>query len=622
MNDNYYSANSIKQRYRFRIYVLMFFILTVLLFYIGYIFHLQITKGREYKNRARRVASRSIPIPAQRGEIFDRTHDEPLVINVDSFAVNIIPAELDNEQLNKVADRLSNLLPMTSFEILQKIPPQYRNLYQPIEIKSGVSFDTITRIAEHIEDYPGVSWQSKPIRNYLKTNSLVHLIGHVGGITNEELQVLYNQGYSINSVIGKSGIEKQYDQLLRGTNGRRYNVVDVRGRQVGSGDMTAEPPENGKNLVLTIDRHIQKLAEEALGPRMGSVVVLKPATGEILAMVSYPWYDPNEFYTDRSEQSYRAYALDPQHPFLNRAVQSSYAPASTFKVIMSTAALEEEAIDPNREIVCHGSLWVGNREFKCHVEEGHGPMNLRSGFAESCNVYFYTLGLNYLGIETIVKYAKQFGYGEYTGIDIPGEAKGLVPTPAWKDRTHNSTWVGGDTANISIGQGFLNVTPIQMANTIAMIANEGVVYKPHLLKEVHDPVNGQLIDAVEPQVLRTSSIRKETFEKVKRNMRYVITDGTAEVVITTEAVKVAGKTGTGEAGYEDSWNAWFAAYGPYDAPPEDQLVVVTMVEAGNEWEWWAVRAANIIFQGIFAEQNYDEAIEALKWGWLHNDRLQ
>lgn len=622
MNENYYSANSIKHRYRFRIYLLMFFILAVILFYLGYIFHLQITKGMEFKNRARRVASRSISIPAQRGEIFDRNNDEPLVINVDSFAVNVIPAELDDDQLNMVAERLDKLLPMTSSEILLKIPPQYRNLYQPVEIKSGVAFDTITRIAEHIEDYPGVSWQSKPIRRYLETDSLVHLIGHVGSITNEELQVLYNEGYSINSVIGKSGIEKKYDQLLRGKNGRRYNVVDVRGRQVGTGDMTEEPPENGKNLVLTVDRQIQKLAEEALGQRMGSAIVMKPSTGEILAMVSYPWYDPNEFYTDRSDQAYRSYALDPQHPFLNRAIQSRYAPASTFKIIMSTAALEEEAIDPQKEIVCHGSLWVGNREFKCHVPEGHGPMNLKSGFAESCNVYFYTLGLNYLGIDTIVKYAKQFGFGEYTGIDVQGEVKGLVPTPAWKDRTHNSTWVGGDTVNTSIGQGFLNVTPIQMANMVAMVTNEGVVYKPHIMKEVHDPINGQVIETIEPQVLRTSTIRKETFKEVQRNMRYAITDGTAEVVITTEAVKIAGKTGTGEAGYEESWNAWFAAYGPYDAPPEDQVVVVTMVEGGNEWEWWAVRAANIIFQGIFAEQNYDEAIEALRWGWLHNDRLQ
>jgi len=622
MNEHYYSANTVKNRYSLRVYTLLLCIVVALLVYLGYIFHLQITKGGEYKNRARQVASRSIPIPAQRGEIFDRNHDTPMVINVDSFAVNMIPGELTNEQMNSVAQRLSDLLGMSKDEILARVPAQYRNLYQPVEIKSGVDFDIITRIAEHIEDYPGISWQGKPIRSYQDTNSAAHILGHVGGITTEELQVMYNQGYAINSVVGKSGIEKQYDQLLRGKDGRRYNVVDVYGRQVGSGKMTEVPPENGKNLVLTIDRRIQRLAEQALGQRTGTALVMKPATGEILAMVSYPWYDPNDFYTDNAFQAYRSYALDEQHPFLNRAIQSSYAPASTFKVIMSTAALEEEAIDPEKEIVCRGSIWVGNREFNCHEPKGHGPVNLKEALAESCNVYFYTLGLNYLGIDFIANYAKRFGFGEYTGIDLPGEVKGIVPTPIWKEQTYGTAWVGGDTVNTSIGQGYLGVTPIQMANMVAMVTNEGTVYKPHLLKKIEDPVSGQTIETIEPEILRTSSIRKETFETVQQNMRGVITDGTAEVVITTEAVKVAGKTGTGDVGLEESWDAWFVAYGPYDAPPEEQVVVITMVEAENEWEWWAVRAANIIFQGIFAEQNYDESIESLNWGWLHNDRRE
>jgi penicillin-binding protein 2 len=180
--------------------------------------------------------------------------------------------------------------------------------------------------------------------------------------------------------------------------------------------------------------------------------------------------------------------------------------------------------------------------------------------------------------------------------------------------------VGGDTVNTSIGQGYLTVTPLQMANMVAMTVNEGEVYKPHLLKEVRDPVSGALLKSKEPELLRSSSIRPETFRKVQEYMRGVVTDGTAEVVITTDAVKVAGKTGTGEVGYEDRWHAWFAANAPYGAPPEEQVVVVAMVEASNEWEWWAVRAANIIFQGIFADQSYDEALEALNWEWLHNDR--
>jgi penicillin-binding protein 2 len=618
MSENY-SANTVKHRYSSRIFLLLAFILLVIAFYTGYIFHLQIIKGGEFQNRARQMSRRILPIPAQRGEIFDRNRDTPLVINVDSFAIHVIPAELSDRELEIIADRLSPILDLTAEEILNKIPPQYRYLFQPVEIKNGVSLETVTHIAEHTEDFPGVTWQSKPLRRYLDTSSLVHLIGYVGSITSEELQVMYNQGYTINSVIGKNGIEKEYDQLLRGTNGRQYNVVDVRGKQVQSLHVAEEAPENGKNLVLTIDRRIQKLAEDALGERMGSVVVLKPSTGEILAMVSYPWYNPNHFYQSDADQHYREYALDPRHPFINRAIQSSYAPASTFKVVMTTAALEEQAIDPMKEIICRGSLWVGNREFKCHVPEGHGPVNLAEGLAESCDVYFYTLGLNYLGIDTISRYAKHFGFGELTGIDLNGEVKGIVPTPAWKEEIHNSPWVGGDTVNTSIGQGYLTVTPIQMANMVAMVVNEGVTYKPHLLKEVRDPVSGKVIQNIEPEVLRTSTIRKETFQTVQDYMRGVITNGTAKVVITTEAVEVAGKTGTGEVGLEDRWTAWFASYAPYRGPKEDQVVVVTMVEAGNEWEWWAVRAANIIFQGIFADQNYDEAIEALRWGWLHND---
>jgi len=620
MNDSYFSSNSLKKQYSPRIYFLIVFIVITLLTYTGYLFSLQLVKGGEFKTKARQVAQRVIPIPAQRGEIFDVHKDTPLVINVDSFAVSIIPAELSDQLLDIVAEKLSPLLSLSKAEILNKIPSRYRYLYQPVEIKTGVDFNIVTYIAEHREDFPGVSWQSKPIRRYLETDSLVHVIGYVGKINTEELQVLYNQGYTINSVIGKNGIEKNYDQIMRGTNGRKYNIVDVRGREVQSSRLIETPPENGKNLVLTIDRHIQKLCEEALGKRMGSVIVLRPSTGEIVAMVSYPWYNPNKFYQDEAERNYREYALDPNHPFINRAIQSSYGPASTFKVVMTTAAIEEEAIDPEQRINCTGSLWVGNREFKCHEPEGHGLVNLKKGLAESCDVYFYTLGLNYLGIDMISQYAKRFGFGEYTGIDLPSEVKGLVPTPAWKESVHHTPWVGGDTVNTSIGQGYLSVTPIQMANMVAMVVNEGEVYKPHVVKEIVEPINGRVLERMEPELLRTSSIRRETFQKVKENMRGVITDGTAEVVITTEAVRVAGKTGTGEVGLEDRWDAWFAAYGPYGGPEEDQLVVVTMVEASNEWEWWAVRAANIIFQGIYANQNYDESIEALKWGWLHNDR--
>jgi len=561
-----------------------------------------------------------MPLQAQRGEIYDRQYDSPLVVNMDSFAVDIIPAEVHKESLKKSAENLAPLVSLSVEEIIEKVPDDFTSFHRPVEIKDGIDYRKIAYIAEHIDDFPGITWHSKPIRQYLNLGSLSHVIGYVGNITSEELQVLYNEGYEFNSVVGKSGIEKKYDTVLRGVNGKRFSTVDVHGRMMEGETLEEVPPVNGSSLVLTIDSEIQTLAEKALGERMGSAIVMKPASGEILAMVSYPWFDPNIFHTEDARGKFRELSLDVKNPFLNRAIQSVYAPASTFKVVMSTAALAEEAISPERKIYCDGSLRVGNRTFKCHVPEGHGYIDLANALAESCDVYYYTLGLNYLGVETISRYARSFGFGEYTGVDLPGEVKGLVPDPDWKENTLNSPWVGGDTVNMSIGQGYLSVTPIQLANMMAMTINGGTVYRPHVVKELRDPVTGAVTKTIEPEVLRSSTLRKEIFEKVQKHLRGVIEHGTAEVVITTEAVEVAGKTGTGEVGYEDRWDAWFVAAGPYGAPPEEQIVVVTMVEASNEWEWWAVRAANIIFQGIFAEETYDEALESLNWGWLHNDR--
>jgi penicillin-binding protein 2 len=603
-----------------RVYILIALVLLTLGGYLVYLFDMQIVNEFEYKRRARQVSRRMFPITAQRGEIFDRNFDTPLVSNVDSFAVEVVPAEIKREAMNDLFQRLSEVLGMTKEDIAAKVPPEYYHLYQPIEIKNGVSFETITYISEHNEEFSGVTWHNKPIRNYIDVSSLSHILGYVGGITRDEFQVLYNKGYSLNSTLGKAGIEKVYDMTLRGADGMTYKTVDVSGRSMEDSSIEDIPHENGKNIVLTVDRKIQKLCEDALGERIGAAVVLKPATGEILAMVSYPWYDPNIFFSPDSKEAYRALSLDSRNPFLNRAVQSNYAPASTFKTVLTTAIIEESLFPPTEKIYCEGSFRLGDRVFRCHQRQGHGALNLPQALAESCDVYYYTVGLKNIGIDIIAEYARKYGFGELTGIDLPGEITGLVPTPKWKERMYNSKWVGGDTVNVSIGQGYLLATPIQMANMMAMIANRGLVYKPHLVKEVRDPISGELLEEIKPEELRHSSIRKETFDTVASYMRGVITDGTAKVALTTKAVDVAGKTGTGEVGREDSWTAWFAAYGPYNAKnPEDQVVVVTMVEASDNWEWWAIRAANIIFQGIFANQSYDEAIDALRWGWLRND---
>jgi penicillin-binding protein 2 len=582
---------------------------------VGQLFYLQVIRGWEFKRRARAVVRRELPIPAQRGEIFDRHYDFPLVVNQDSFAVDLIPGEVSAENRAQLFESIAEALDITVEDIEAKIPPRFYHLYQPIELKGGVGFETIAYLAEHLADFPGVTWHNKPIRNYLAMGSLSHVIGYVGDINREEIQVLYNQGYNFSAVLGKSGVEKQYDLLLRGKDGKRFRTVDVREKYLKGKSEEDIPPEAGKNLVLTIDRRVQLLCEKALGQRLGSVVVLKPSTGEILAMVSYPYYDANQFFTEKGADAFTRLSLDPTFPFINRAIQSSYPPASSFKVIMTTALVEEEVFPITRKITCTGEIFYGDRVFHCHSKVGHGALELFGGLAESCDVYFYTVG-DELGIERIVYYSREFGLGEPSGIDLPGEAPGFLPTPEWKQRTQAMIWLGGDTLNISIGQGYLLVTPIQMANVIAMIVNEGRVFRPHVLKEVRDPQTGDLIEEIEPEILRVSPIRRETFQTVQKAMRLVITEGTAEVVLTTDAVEVAGKTGTGEAGFEDRWHSWFAAYAPFGTDdPDERVVVVVMVEAENEWEWWAPKAANVIFQGIFAGQTYEEAVETLRPWW-------
>ena len=580
-----------------------------------YLFWLQIVKGGEFTQRARDVSERETPIMAQRGEIFDRHADDPLVFNVDSFAVDVVPGELSTSELSGLVTRLARVLSSPVEDIQQRIPPKSYRQFQPIEVKGGVTLPTISYIAEHIEDFKGVSWHNKPIRSYVESGTLAHVIGYVGDITREELQVLYNKGYAVGASLGKSGVEKQYDDILRGTDGKSFRVVDVNEKGISRLSEVRVPPQPGRNVVLCLDRRIQKLAEEALGPRNGSVVVLKPATGEVLALVSYPTFDPNRFFASDSSDYFKKLSLDPSSPFLDRAIQSSYPPGSTFKVIMTTGIVDDGTIPINRAVLCTGKLEFGDRVFNCWQKTGHGYQDLLGGLAQSCDVYFWTMG-NLLGPDKILSYARDFGVGSLTGIDLPGEINGLLPTPEWKEKVKHVAWLGGDTLNISIGQGFVTMSPLQLADMMAMVVNEGVVYRPHVLKETLDPETNQPVTAPAPEVIHRSPVSRETFRLVQAALRDVITKGTAAPVITTKAVEIAGKTGTAQtvAGIETkAWHSWFVAYGPYQTDtPEDRVVVVVMVEASASWEWWAPKAANLIFQGIFANQTFEEAVATLK----------
>ena len=595
-----------------RLVILRVMIIALFSAYTIRLFSMQILSGEMYRSKAQNIARQTTKIPAQRGEIYDRYYNQPLVYNTDSFAVSITPGEVKRSEIPGLIGRLSEILDIPREQIERKIPPSAYYLYQPVEVAVNVSINTIAVLAERMDSLPGVTWQSKPLRNYMDIGSLSHIVGYVGNITRDELTMLYNKGYQQDDMIGKNGIEKQYDEMLRGKEGMDIRTVDVRGRNV-AGNNTRVFPEMGKNLVLTIDRKIQTLVENALGRRIGAVIVLRPSSGEILAMVSYPWYDPNIFNHLDVGAEYQALIRDPNKPLINRAIQSSYPPGSTFKIIMTTGILAENAFPTDQYIDCQGEITYGDRLWRCHIRKpGHGRMNLHEAMAQSCDIYYWTVGRDYLGVENIVNYARDFGFGETSGIDLPGEISGFIPTPQWKDRRLHERWQGGDTMNMSIGQGFTLVTPLQMANMVSFVVNDGVIYTPHVLKEIRDPKTGAVERNVTRSVMHESDIDPKVLAQVKKDMRGVISEGTAQYPLNIKTVEIAGKTGTSEVGLQNQWHSWFASYAPYETDkPEERIVVSVIVEAVNDWEWWAPYCSAVIYQGIFADQSYEEAARTL-----------
>jgi len=593
-----------------RLRIFSVFVFCILIIYLFQLFSMQIIRGAQFRKKSQTISQRAERIPAQRGEIFDRNANIPMVLNTNTFAVSATPGEIPKEAFATVVARLANILQIPAAAIEKKLSAN-RGSFQSIEIRSNIAYEIITVLAENIDELPGVSWHSKPVRNYVETESFSHILGYVGDITKEELKTFYNKGYTANASIGKAGIEKYYDELLRGEDGSEYRTVDARGRLIEN-STSVIPPKMGKNLILTIDRKIQELAENALGQRIGAAVVLKPATGEILALVSYPYFDPNLFLNDNGNEMYAKLLRDTRDPLLNRAVNASYPPASTFKIVMSAAILAERTFPPDKKVQCPGEIEYGNRLFRCHIKKpGHGYLDLRNGLAQSCDIYYWTVCRDYLGIDKMIDYIHDFGYGKSVEIDLPSQTEGLVPSPAWKERKLHEKWLGGDTMNMAIGQGFMLASPLQVANMVAMVVNGGVIYKPHLLKEVRTSDTNELVYEAKPEVLKKNDISPEVFAQVRANMRYTITDGTARYPMRNKIVQLAGKTGTAEVGFTDRWHSWMAAYGPYNGTPENAVVVVVLVEAQNTWEWWAPYATNIIFQGIFANQTFEEAIEAL-----------
>ncbi len=592
----------------------------LLVLYLAHLFTLQIVDGYEYRTRAHQITRRSASIQAQRGRIYDR-HGRPLATNREAFVLTLNPSEVDPRRFDELFDRLAAATDLTMSQLGQRVPMQIRSRFTEVELLDNVDFETIVHIAERKDEFPGVSWYSQPRRHYPEGELMSHVIGYVGEITAQELQVLYNRGYTPDSILGKSGIERQYDAVLRGRAGERFRTVDAFGREIAT-DPEQVPPVFGQDLYLTIDRDIQELALRSLGHRSGAVVVIQIATGEVLAMVSNPGFDANQFTYGGGGGTFNRLSRDPRSPFLNRAIATEAPPASTFKTIMATAALEEEVIEPDDIINTRGAYRAGNQTFRewgiDMRPHGFGPIDIRGAIANSSNYFFYTLGHQMLGPNNIEHYARAFGLGERTGIDIPGERPGFVPSRQWKESAKQEPWVGGDTVNMSIGQGFTSATPLQLTNMMAMVANRGTIHRPHLVREVRNPNTDEVATRAEPEILRSTPVREESFDIVAEGLRNVVVTGTARNTVTTPAVESAGKTGTGEVGATDRWHSWYVAYAPYEPEnPLEQVAVAVLVDADNEYDFWSPKAANLILHGMFTDQTFEETVADLRPWYMY-----
>lgn len=540
------------------------------------LFYLQFFKSAELYKRALANQTQVLKIQANRSIIYDRTKEYQLAFNKPSIAVYLIPAYLPqkkNEQLI-VFSNIMKLLDVSYEYIQTAITQQALDKYTPVILEYDTDYKTLVRLSEFSENLQGLYWDNIPKRTYPLREKAAQLIGYTGVISKEELKKLKsNPEYHPGSILGKMGIESYYDEIIRGKEGIKERIVDARGN-VKEEEMKKEPIP-GDTLVLSIDGKLQELAYDLLANKVGAVVVSKPATGEILALVSSPSFDPNIF-TDKFSFSTEEFFLIKSHvdkPFLNRAIQGTYPPSSTFKIVTASALLHSD-IDPAKTFYCSGGMRIGNRFFKCW--NVHGPVNLITGLAHSCDVYFYSVGLM-LGRDPIIKYATEWGINKKSGIDLPGEVAGLIPEMEWFKKKYDRPWQNGDTANIAIGQGDLLITPVALNVMTMAIANNGLILKPFILKEILSYENESKKWQKNPEVLRRIDVSPEKMEIIKKGLYGVTTFGTARWIKDVIKIPVAGKTGTGEAGKGKETHALFTCFAPYGATNVNDIIAVTVV---------------------------------------------
>ena len=529
---------------------------------------------------------------APRGTFYDR-NGELLVTNRPGFSVSLLP--LTAPISDDVIDRLSDLLKVPTDEIKTKIAGH--SGFNPIRIKTDVTPDIVSIIEEQKSQYPGVVIEVTPIRDYILKQEGAHTFGYVSEINDTELEKMKDEGYKSGDIIGKFGLEKVYDKELRGENGGQQVEVDVSGKPVQI--LGRKEPVPGDDLELTIDINLQQAAEKAvdeqltqIGAHAAAAVVMNPQTGEILAMVSRPAFDPNLFAHGISSKDWNQLNNNPYHPMDNKTITGEYPPGSTFKIVTGTAALTEGVVTPDEQIFDSGHHWIipkGNAD-----GEALGWLNFRTALAHSDNVYFYEMG-NRLGIDRLEKYARMFGLGAKTGIDLPYEATGLVANRRYKEKNFDDgEWYLSETFDASIGQGFNLVTPLQAAMVMGEIAADGKRYKPHVVNRIIAP-DGSVVKDFQPELLSQLDVPEEDIKLVQDGLHDVTKYGTAASSFRGFTVDIAGKTGTAENS-QGRDHGWFVAYGPFDNP---NIVVAVIVENGGYGSQSAVPIGRKILEAAF-----------------------
>lgn len=568
----------------------------------GY-WRLEIRQHAQYVEAAERNRIRNLPVIAPRGRILDR-EGRVLVDSTPAFSVLLMRetgATLAPSRIQGAARGLG-LDPAELGKEIQRSAHLPR--FQPIVLKPSATLEDVAFVESHRVEYPELDVIQVQQRLYLKHEVAGALIGYVGEVSEDEIAEPGSR-YRAGDVTGKFGVEREYDAVLSGRDGMRRVVVNSRGQEVGAMNTVNALP--GKDLRLTIDLDLQMAAEAALGPRPGAVVALDPDTGEVLAMVSHPAFDPNDFAHRIDSAEWVELTQDPEKPLMNKAIQAHLAPGSVFKIITSAAALETNTIEPSFTINCPGLITIYGHTYHDWVwdkHKGHGAVDLHRAIVNSCDVYFYTLG-KLLGIENIARYAKGLGLGARTGIDLPGEDPGLVPSPEWVEKAFKRKWWAGETISVAIGQGAVAVTPVQLAYAIGGIASGGVFFRPHVAFRDQLAAMGQ--DPPE-DIERTFPLKESTVSCLNRGMWGVVNEGGTGAIAHDADIDIAGKTGTAQVVSADLKsseqkadfrnNAWFVGYAPSTKP---QIVVAALVMEG-EHSSVAIPIAHEVIKAYFEKK--------------------